>query len=74
MRRENDVGEANGSILEETESVIIVFGEGNNVVNISPENCGDCVLTETAVPSVKIRVLRFEDRGGYGDLARIRRR
>ncbi|CAE5981242.1 unnamed protein product [Arabidopsis arenosa] len=53
MRRENDVGEDNGSILEETESVIIVFGEGNNVVNISPENCGISVLTETAVPPVK---------------------
>ncbi|XP_010508138.1 PREDICTED: receptor-like serine/threonine-protein kinase At2g45590 [Camelina sativa] len=38
----------NGSILEETESVITVFEEGN-VVNLSPENSGISVLTETVV-------------------------
>ncbi|XP_010506523.1 PREDICTED: receptor-like serine/threonine-protein kinase At2g45590 [Camelina sativa] len=38
----------NGSILEETGSVITVFEEGN-VVNLSPENSGISVLTETVV-------------------------
>ncbi|CAL9237057.1 unnamed protein product [Arabidopsis halleri] len=45
--KSKDVVEDNGSILEETESVITVFEEGNNVVNLSPENCGISVLTET---------------------------
>ncbi|VVB03473.1 unnamed protein product [Arabis nemorensis] len=44
--KRNDVVEDNGSILEETESVITVFEEGN-VLNLSPENCGISVLTET---------------------------
>ncbi|KAL1195071.1 Receptor-like serine/threonine-protein kinase [Cardamine amara subsp. amara] len=45
--KRKDVVEDNGSILEETESVITVFEEGN-VVNLSPENCGISVVTETA--------------------------
>ncbi|AEC10574.1 Protein kinase superfamily protein [Arabidopsis thaliana] len=45
--KSKDVVEDNGSILEETESVITVFEEGNNVVNLSPETCGISVLTET---------------------------
>lgn len=45
--KRKDVVEDNGSILEETESVITVFEEGNNVANLSPENCGISVVTET---------------------------
>ncbi|XP_023640491.1 receptor-like serine/threonine-protein kinase At2g45590 [Capsella rubella] len=55
--KRKDLVEDNGSIREETESVITVFEDGNNVLNLSPENCGISVLTETAVsPGEKSRL------------------
>uniref|UniRef100_A0A1J3EQ49 non-specific serine/threonine protein kinase n=1 Tax=Noccaea caerulescens TaxID=107243 RepID=A0A1J3EQ49_NOCCA len=53
--KRSDVGEDNGSILEESESVITVFEDGD-VVNLSPEN-----LTETGASPGAASVLPPEN-------------